>query len=386
MAKRILIYEPSASGHHFKYVQLLIRAFSGQGREIFLASKGESFDSIEYTTLLKEYEHLFTKVLIDCSQVRNIYLMSLLHSWNLLKIAKRYNYDLVFIPYLDIYLYTLGFLLRLYPPPKGRSFEGIIFRGDCSYDGLPKRRRNRIRRYVMQMILASQVFHRVLFIDELIYESFLKSVPQANGRMALCPDPVETDYTTGRDEFRRRFAIPREAKAVGVFGLIDSRKGVDRLLRAFDASWRAPSHHLFLMGNHSEKVRECVRNSALGSQIISVDRFVTDDEMVSGINAVDVVAAVYPRHVGSASIVIRAAAAGKPVLGSDFGWIGHMIRKHGLGKVCNVRNGGSLVEGFRWAFNNPMCDVEEANAFAKQNSVDYFIDVVRGGSGQKANI
>jgi glycosyltransferase involved in cell wall biosynthesis len=238
----------------------------------------------------------------------------------------------------------------------------------------------------MQTILASQVFRRVLFIDELIYESFLRSVPQTHSRLALCPDPVETDHTIGKDDFRTRFGIPINAKVLGVFGEINSRKGVDFLIESFGHYVAGARDYLLLMGRHSPKVAQKLLRFPAARNIVSIDAFVTDDELISGINAVDVVAAVYRRHVGSASIVIRAAAAGKPVLGSDFGWIGHMIRKHGLGKVCNVSNGGSLVEGFGWAFNNPASNVEKATAFAKQNSVDCFIDVVRGLSGQKVNI
>jgi len=238
----------------------------------------------------------------------------------------------------------------------------------------------------MQMILASQVFRRVLFIDELIYESFLRSVPQTHSRLALCPDPVETDHTIGKNDFRTRFGIPINTKVLGVFGEINSRKGIDSLIKSFGHYVEGTRDYLLLMGRHSAKVAQKLSRFPAVRNIVSIDAFVTDDELISGINAVDVVAAVYPRHVGSASIVIRAAAAGKPVLGNDFGWIGHMIRKHGLGKVCNVRNVESLVEGFRWAFNNPVCNLEKTNAFAKQNSVDFFIDVVRGRSGQKVNI
>lgn len=377
--KRVLIYEPSAGGHHFKYVQLLVQAFSEKGLQIVLASTSESYERPEYTILLSQYEHLFTRVIVDHTERRSIYLNSLFHSWNILKLADRYDCNLVFIPYLDIYFYTLGILLRLRPSAKRKLFEGIIFRGDCCYEGHAKGGRNRVRRFAMETILASQVFHRALFLDELMYDSFCRTVPKAKAQMLLCPDPIETDYTITRDDFRTRFGIPREAKVLGVIGLIDSRKGVDRLLRAYEASSPAPNSYLLLMGKHSETVRESIRTNVSAAHIISLDRFVTDDEMISGINAVDVVAAVYPRHVGSASIVIRAAAAGKPVLGSDFGWIGHTIRKYGLGKVCDVLNEQALLEGVQWTFNNASCDRERARVFAGLNSVARFAEVVSRG-------
>lgn len=381
MINRILIYEPWHSGHHMKYIQLLVRAFSNKGKDLVVASTADSFESSEYKLLVEPYEHLFRKVILDDRRDRDGTFSALYRSLGILRISGKYRCEHVFIPYLDGFP-LIGLLSKVSLSAKKKRFEGVIFSGGCSYDGSTRSLRDRMRRWLMQIILSSQSFHRVLFLDTLVLESFRKKLPKANSRIVLCPDPVETDYTINRDDFRTRFRIPHSAKVLGVFGMIDPRKGVVHLLRAFEASKRASNDRLFLMGKHTQEVLECVRNSVLASQIISVDRFVTDDEMVSGINAVDVVAATYPHHVGSASIVIRAAAAGKPVLASDFGWLGHMVEKHGLGKVCDVLNRDSLLEGIRWAFNNPMCDQDKSKVFAEQNSVERFLEVICEGIEQ----
>ncbi len=90
----------------------------------------------------------------------------------------------------------------------------------------------------------------------------------------------------------------------------------------------------------------------------------------------DVIAAVYPQHTGSASIVIRAAAAGRPVLGSDYGWIGRTIEKHGLGLACRPSDESSILRGISWAFRCPEVDEQRAHAFAWQNSVERFTQVI----------
>ncbi len=376
MNNRILIFEPLCTGHHFKYVQLLIRAFTEKKCKIYLASTTESFETKEYEILLKNIEHLFTKVITSVKMRNNIYLNSLLHSIEIQRLIKRYDCNIVFIPYLDTYFYTLGILLKLSIKQKKRTIEGIIFRGDCSYEGMSKNIRNRIRRIIMEKILLSNVFNRVLYIDELMYESFKHVITKANTHIVSCPDPVESTYMISRNEFRSKFGISHNDKVLGVFGMIDSRKGVDLLLEAFQSLPKTSYNKLLLMGKHSEKLNDCVRKIELFSNIISVDRFVTDDELISGINSVDVVAVVYPGHIGSASIVIRAAAAQKPVLGSDFGWIGHTIKKYRLGKACNVLDEDSLIEGVKWAFDCPSFDSEKAREFAEKNTIERFMEVV----------
>jgi hypothetical protein len=49
-----------------------------------------------------------------------------------------------------------------------------------------------------------------------------------------------------------------------------------------------------------------------------------------------VVCTPYPRHIGSASIAIRAAAAQRPVLASDYGWLGAIVPRFDLGWITDV--------------------------------------------------
>jgi hypothetical protein len=67
----------------------------------------------------------------------------------------------------------------------------------------------------------------------------------------------------------------------------------------------------------------------------------------------DLVCTPYPRHVGSASIVIRAAGARRPVIGSSFGWVKWAIERFSLGRTCDVENipalAGTLESGLESA-------------------------------------
>src|SRR5439155_26474622 len=73
-------------------------------------------------------------------------------------------------------------------------------------------------------------------------------------------------------------------------------------------------------------------------RLIILDRYVSDEELLAGVSAADVVCTPYPHHIGSASFVIRAAAANRPVLGANYGWISAMVRTFELGEPCNVED------------------------------------------------
>ncbi|HMB95735.1 MAG TPA: hypothetical protein VKK61_06815, partial [Tepidisphaeraceae bacterium] len=60
--------------------------------------------------------------------------------------------------------------------------------------------------------------------------------------------------------------------------------------------------------------------------------------MLDALTAMDVVGAIYPRHIGSASIAIRAAAARRPVLAHHFGWLGEIVPRFDLGWTCDATN------------------------------------------------
>jgi hypothetical protein len=53
--------------------------------------------------------------------------------------------------------------------------------------------------------------------------------------------------------------------------------------------------------------------------------------------------------MGSSSFVIRAAAARRPVLATDFGWMGWAVRKFGLGWTANVWDAAALGATIRQA-------------------------------------
>jgi glycosyltransferase involved in cell wall biosynthesis len=104
---------------------------------------------------------------------------------------------------------------------------------------------------------------------------------------------------------------------------------------------------LLLLGPQDAAVRSLLAgpysNLVRSGRIVARDRFFPPTELASGLCAMDLVCTPYPDHVGSASIVIRAAAASRPVLGSNYGWIARVVNMFGLGNTCEVKDTNALA-------------------------------------------
>ena len=67
-----------------------------------------------------------------------------------------------------------------------------------------------------------------------------------------------------------------------------------------------------------------------------LDRFLTDDELECGYEALDLATIVYYKFPGLASLALKAVAAGTPVIAHDFGWLRAAIRRFQIGDVTDI--------------------------------------------------
>src|SRR5690606_7657828 len=125
-----------------------------------------------------------------------------------------------------------------------------------------------------------------------------------------------------------------------------------------------------LVGAHEKEIKDLLAGPyadlVRAGRIISIDRFVESDELGAALKAMDLVCTPYPRHVGSASIVIRAAAAGRPVVGSRYGWVKWAIERFGLGRTCNVENTDELAAALQ-------AELEQAASFRLTSAAERWL-------------
>ncbi len=67
------------------------------------------------------------------------------------------------------------------------------------------------------------------------------------------------------------------------------------------------------------------------------------------LRAASFVLTLYHHHMGSSGALVRASAAGRPVLSTEFGLLGHLTQAHQLGFTCNVDHELALRNTLRLA-------------------------------------
>jgi hypothetical protein len=158
------------------------------------------------------------------------------------------------------------------------------------------------------------------------------------------PDVVEeSERLLTRSEARRELGLPVDGRLVVAAGLLGGVKGTAGLVDAFLAARRRKGDVLVLAGPHDPELSAVVAGCPPES-IVSRDEWIDPDQLVVYLQAATVVATPYPAHVGSVSIVLRAAGCGRLVLGSTTGWQGRMIPAFGLGLAVDPTPDG-LIPG-----------------------------------------
>jgi hypothetical protein len=106
-------------------------------------------------------------------------------------------------------------------------------------------------------------------------------------------------------------------------------------------------------------------------RVVLLDRYVSDEELGAAFFAADVIAVTHPRQIGSSGTLVRAAAAERYLLTSDFGWVGWVNQLFQLGTSVNVADTDALAAALKTAFDRSESfrRTEAANRFCRYHTV-----------------
>ena len=168
-----------------------------------------------------------------------------------------------------------------------------------------------------------------------------------------------------------------------IFGDLNKRKGIDRILAAVPLISQSLVSRLCLLfvgsmsGNNYEEflAKKAELCQSLPIKIIHHNRYIPEADIQNYFQIADVILALYQRHVGMSGILNRAAAAGKPVLSSDYGLMGEVTRRYELGMTVDSSNPAAIAKGlsqFLTGVPEGWCNKGKMAEYAEQNSVDNF--------------
>jgi len=338
---QVLIYELNYTGHHFAYVRSIIQVYAESGYEVELFTSEESVGSAEYKEFIAPLAGKFklTTKSLDVP-VKSLSLWR--YSWIFFRLIREKSPRFIFAPYLDTIFYCIGVLGMICRFPT--KVQGILFRGDYAYRQLPWTILREAKGFITAKIIERGPFEKVLCLDEIVFKYLSEHCKKSSNRLVQCPEPVDVEVAIPQAEARAQLGLPKVGKIIGTFGVLDSRKGVDILIDAFMERDIPKEEYLLLAGPQHKEIVEKItyyrsRYPFKMKYLIEDNSFLSPKKSLLYLSAMDIVALLYPRHIGSSSILLRALALKKTILASDFGLVGHIARRAGCMTVdCNKKD------------------------------------------------
>ena len=202
-------------------------------------------------------------------------------------------------------------------------------------------------------------------------------------------DPVQPYPAIPRDlaTVKAELGIAADRRVLLLFGGVDERKGIYQLLEAIQLLPPEVCEQfcLLLVGqphptdqvNIHQKITTLCQTKLL--QAIEHYDFIPEADVSTYFQLADAILAPYQRHVGMSGILLLAAAAGKPVLSSDYGLMGELARRYQLGLVVDSTKPTEIARALATlvsASPQTLADPSQMKLFAEQNSIDLYASTI----------
>jgi glycosyltransferase involved in cell wall biosynthesis len=274
------------------------------------------------------------------------------------------------------------------------SFSGIYFRPTFHYPHFAHyvpSRKDRLQhwreKFTLNRILRHPQLHTLFSLDPFAVKYLQRFHSKVN--LLHLPDPIEIHPVESEavNHLREQLAIEAGRKVFLLFGALDGRKGIYQLLAALSQVPLEVSQQicLILAGAPSAAERivlqqqvDAVRQSHQ-VQIIERYEFLPEADIPVYFQLADVVLALYQRHVGMSGILLWAAAAQKPILSSNYGLMGEMVRAYQLGLAIDSTQPEAIAQGLTQLLSQPLEQVGDRAAmqrFAEQNAAENFAQII----------
>ena len=202
-------------------------------------------------------------------------------------------------------------------------------------------------------------------------------------KVKFLPDPVQLYPTTKtKSEVKTSLGIDESKTVFLIFGFLDSRKGIADVMKAIGKISGETSQKgcLLIVGPWEENERKLFNiqlpkiQQTTNFQIVVKDGFVKDEDIQQYFKVADYAFALYNKHFGMSAIMVRAAAAQKPLISSNFGLIGKIVVENELGITID----NDLKEKLEMLLNNEISigNKEKMRAFAELNQADNYAKVI----------
>lgn len=197
-------------------------------------------------------------------------------------------------------------------------------------------------------------------------------------KLVVVPDPSLNFYHyCTKEDARAALGFPQHETILLYFGVLSYEKGLDLLLNAIEGL--NEKFKLVIAGRPTffdESFIENFKNSLYDKEkIISHIDYIPPEKVPLYFLAADAVILPYRKSfLGTSGVLQQACGSGKPVIASDVGEIGNVVKKHNLGIIVEPESIDSLREGIKKFLKEKeiIYKLVQKNAlnYAKENSAE----------------
>ena len=396
---RLMLFDLIVGGHHGSYIQHLVKYwvehnlsgklsivvspqfFQRHNDVVQLIAEHES-KNIELIAIAPEEEAALNS---NGSSIKRAF--RAVGEWNLLcKYAKSLKATHCLIMYFDTC--WLPLVLGKKAPC---SFSGIYFRPTLHYSSFANysASEDKLQQWREKFTLSRILLHpqlRTLFCIDPFAPKYINEYFDSQVKVTPLADPVKIngDGQLPLVDLKDKLDIEPQRKVFLLFGALTARKGVNQLLAAISLLPREICQEICLLlvgeGNQ-EMIQMQVKNlrQTKPVQIVGNHQFVPESDVPKYFQLADFVLAPYQKHVGMSGILLLAAAAQKPIISSDYGLMGELVRRYGLGLGVDSTIPDEIAKGITQCLTQPLEQLGDRNlmkAFAQQNSAEEFAKVI----------
>ena len=397
---KIMFFDLSIRGHHPNYIQHLIKYWNEHKLSSYLDIVvsprfiQEHSDVVELASNCDRENISFVAITPaeeSTLNSRNSYFNRALRTFQEWQLFCKYAGSLKATQCLIMYFDTCQLPLALgakSPSP----FSGIYFRPTFHYNeftGYTPSWKDRIQQWREKAFLYRILRHPQLQTLFCLDPFAVKHLARLHSHVSAVhlPDPVQIpkDLVPQSRSIREVLGVAPGRQVFLLFGALTERKGIYQLLEAILTLSPDLCQKLCLLVVGESKIKAPLENQiatvcqARPVQIIRRYEFIPQQDVQTYFQLADVVLAPYQHHVGMSGILLLAAAAQKPVLSSNYGLMGEMVRRFGLGLTVDSSRPSEIIKGLtQFLLKSPaeLCDRTKMSAFAVQNSAEQFARII----------
>lgn len=356
--------ELETQGHHPSYVRNFAKTWLEHeipGDLEFLVTR-KFFqlhpDVVAYVRSLADHGlriHSLTEA--EETRMESISYLRYFHGWKLFcQYAKSLNCDHGLVMYSDFFQLPMLVSQRSTCP-----FSIIYFRPTYHYQKLSnyqpswkEKFRAARKKWLMARVLKLPRLERVYSLDTLAIE-YMKQHFKTKASIEFLPDSFAIAPVSAAcvDSLRSELGIDKSRKIFCLVGVLDRRKGVRELLEAAMTIPESEGKRICvllvgkLQSNQEQEVLALLKKLEQSStiQVLLHNEFVPDTEIQKYYELSDVILTTYQKHMGASSALIRAALAKRPVLSSDYGLMGEIVRRRQMGLTIDTTQPEEIARG-----------------------------------------